>query len=393
MHKKNNKFLQFLIIVFMMIVTISSGCQTNSTNTIETSFPAATSTSSLTTPNNPTSYSGDFIKIAWFYKPPMTEQYALIAKDFDVVILTNHDEQERDLIRAAGLSAPIYQYLLLAEIQDPGSCQEIPNGNQVANRPGDFCEISIDHPDWFLLDKFGQRVDNGDGYYYMDPGEPGFRAFWLERAREIQIEYKWDGIFLDNVEASLLKYKQMFIGLEKYPDDTSLVTAVEEFLKYLDKNYFTPENRPVIANIISLNDPQIWYRYLHYMDGAMLENFAVDWHGYFSRNDWEEQMSLISTTQELGKTALLVSQGTQDDLQKENFSFASYLLIANGQTSFRYTHHSAYNQIWWYPDYEIDLGNPLSPMRKEDEAWTRDFENGQVIVNPSKHTGKIVIMP
>jgi Hypothetical glycosyl hydrolase family 15 len=389
----NNKKILFSTIVLAAVLVATSSCQNNYTNKTEATTPAlaiSTPTASIT----PIPVTDDFIKLAWFYKPPTEDLYNVIAKDFDVFILTNHDEPEREKIRAAGLDTPIYQYLLLSEIQDPGSCQEIPYGNQVANRPGDFCEISQDHPDWFLLDQSGQRVQNGKGFYYMDPGQPGFRAFWLERAREIQITYKWDGLFLDNVEASLLKYEQMSVNLAKYPDDASLVMAVEEFLKYLDTNYFTPENRPVMGNIISLNDPQVWYRYLQYMDGAMLENFGVDWYDYFSRDEWEQQMSLIATSQEMKKTALLVSQGTQDDLQRQEFSFASYLLLSDSQASFRYTHHSAYDKVWWYKDYEIDLGKPLGVMHKEgEEWWTRSFEHGLVKVNPSNHTSAIIVTP
>jgi hypothetical protein len=385
-----------LIIVLLLVQIIGMGCQSNNILPMPTEVIVPTPTpfaATATATSAPVPFDSNLIKIAWFYKPPAEELYAMVSRNFKFFILTNHDEPEREKMRAAGLTAPIYQYLLLAEIQDPGSCTEIPWGNQVANRPGDFCDISINHPDWFLLDESGQRIHYEGDFYCMDPGNPGFRAFWLERAREIQTEYKWDGLFIDNVEASLLKYKDMSVRPEKYANDSSFELAVDEFLKYLNDNYFAPENRPVIANIIYANDPQVWYRYLQYLDGAMLENFAVDWQGYFSREDWEKQMSLISTTQDMGKTALLVSQGAQDDISRQEFSFASYLLIANGQSSFRYANHSAYTEVWWYSNYEVDLGAPLGNMRQEAGQWVRDFEHGQVIVNPSNHTAEIVVKP
>jgi hypothetical protein len=385
---------QVTILFFALIITSCQGSHSSS-------IAAETATPTMQVyidsfPSTPApSFSDDLIKIAWFYKPPKEELYPAIAKNFDLFILTHHDEPEREKMRAAGVTAPIYQYLLLAEIQDPGSCTATPWGNQVAYRPGDFCKISKNHPDWFLLDKSGQRLHYEGDFYFMDPGHPGFRAFWLERAREIQIEHKWDGLFLDNVEASSLKYKNMLVRLEKYADDASLVLAIEGFLKYLNDNYFAPENRTVFANILYVNDPQVWYRYLQYMDGAMLENFAVGWqgNGYLSLKEWEQEMSLISTTQDMGKFALLVAQGEENDLPREEFSFASYLLIADGRSSFRYTHHSAYNEVWWYSNYEVRLGKPLGAMRQEAGIWLRDFEHGQVTVNPSNHTAEIIFQP
>jgi hypothetical protein len=381
------------MLTLLLISIFFTGCQAGvSTPTIK-GPPNAISTELPI--NDPIIYpaDADFIQIAWFYKPPPEEFYSLVSNKFDVFILTNHDEAEREQMRAAGLNAPIYQYLLLAEIQDPGSCTEMPNGDQVANLPGDFCRISSEHPEWFLLDKVGQRITNGSDYYYMDPAQEGFRAFWLERARQTQTNYKWDGLFLDNVEASLSKYQQKLISPMNYPDDASLQAAVEGFLAYLDQNYFTPENRPAIANIISTRDAQAFFRYLDYLDGAMLENFAVDWNSYYSAKEWEEQLLLISKIQSIKKSALLVAQGAKDDLQKQQFAFASYLLVTDGNTSFRYADGDDYRTPWWYANYEIDLGKPLGVYYSKDGIWMRDFEHGRVTVNPSDHTGEITVQP
>ena len=377
------------ILILVLISMFFAGCQAGITPPTQQAPLTATETS------DPIIYpvDADFIQIAWFYKPPSKEYYSLVSNKFDVFILTNHDEIEREQMRAAGLNAPVYQYLLLAEIQDPGSCTEIPNGDQVANLPGDFCWISTEHPEWFLLDQFGQRITNGNDYYYMDPGQEGFRAFWLERARQTQTLYKWDGLFLDNVEASLSKYQQKLAIPIQYPDDASLQVAVEGFLSYLDQNYFTPENRPVTANIVSTRDPQVFLRYLQYLDGAMLENFAVDWENYYSTSEWEEQINLISKIQSMKKSALLVAQGAKDDLQKQQFAFASYLLLTDGNTSFRYADGNDYREPWWYTNYEIDLGRPLGLLYSQNGIWMRNFEHGLVTVNPSNHTGEITIQP
>jgi hypothetical protein len=325
---------------------------------------------------------GKVPQFAWFYKPPDESVWPLLPERYDFFILTHHDEPERDQIKQLGVTRPFYRYLLLAEIQDPGSCTEEPwGGNQVAIEAGDFCTISSEHPDWFLTDARGERLKNGDDYYYMDPGNAGYRAFWLERARKVQAEYGWDGLFLDNLEASRSKFEKLG-GPAQYPDDAAYQQAVTGFLDYLDENYFKPDHIPVVGNIVSVRDPQVWLRYIGRIDGAMLENFATGWHGQITPAEWQEQFDMVRAAQVDGKTILLVAQGDENDLRRQQFAFASYLLLADGRTIFRYAHHSAYRESWWYDDYSLDLGQPLGPARQDGLLWKRDFERGQVSVNP-----------
>jgi hypothetical protein len=89
----------------------------------------------------------------------------------------------------------------------------------------------------------------------------------------------------------------------------------------------------------------------------------------------------------------LVAQGAKDDLQKQQFAFASYLLLTDGNTSFRYADGNNYREPWWYTNYEIDLGRPLGLLYSQDGVWIRNFEHGLVTVNPSNHTGEITIQP
>ena len=99
----------------------------------------------------------------------------------------------------------IPEYFRSDGIQNPGSCTANPVNNQVAYKPGDFCSISTNHPDWFLLDQYGQRitVTSGGDYYRMDPANAGWREFFAARVMESQNQYGWSALFLDNVEAGL----------------------------------------------------------------------------------------------------------------------------------------------------------------------------------------------
>jgi hypothetical protein len=317
----------------------------------------------------------------------------LVARHADLFILTYKDEAERNEFKAKGIATPFSQYLLFTEIHDPGNCDEDSTGNQVAFKAGDFCMIDQQHPDWFLLDQNGNRIGDEDTYF-MDPGNEGFRAFWLERARELQETHGWENIFLDNVEASRAKMVRDDEPLARYPDDASYQQAVEGFLAYIRQNYFEPRGKAMYANIVSVDEYDAWVSYLEYLDGVMIESFATDWdEGYPSRKDWEDQMQRTQSALAQGKTMILVAQGEQDDLDLQNFAFASYLLIADGNTYFRYAHSDSYREYWLYENYEYDLGAPVGERYKYRGGWRRDFEKGYVIVKPQSKEAEIILAP
>jgi hypothetical protein len=383
----------FLIVVLL----IMTGGIVSSCNPVEQAPPTVTpmAQSQQAIPSTPeSSAAAEIIQLAWFYKPPGEGLLERTAQNFDFFILTYKDEEERDELKAGGVTAPFSQYLLFLVISDPQGCDKNPSGNQVAYKAGDFCEISELHPDWFLLDNHGNRIVSSKNTYYMDPGNEEFRAFWLQRARELQETYGWDNIFLDNVEASRVKMINQSGSVAKYPDDVSYQKAVEGFLAYIRENYFGPRGKPIYGNIVSMDDDRVWDRYLQYMDGAMVESFATKWSdGYRSHDEWEEQMTQVHSALAQGKTMILVAQGAEEDTELQNFAFASYLLIANGNAVFRYTHSEAYRELWLYDNYNLELGAPLGLRYKDKGGWRRDFTNGYVTVNPRNHKAEIVLTP
>ncbi len=330
------------------------------------------------------------VRLAWFYKPPADGNLQLIASNFSTYIMTKGNESARDQLLFLGAPRPVWEYLRFEAIMDPGSCSAMPWKNQVAYLAGDFCTISSQHPDWFLLTTGGSRITHMTGstkFILMDPGNAGWRAFFLERVSQIlAADPVWDGVFLDNVEATNAFHINAGEILAAYPDNASFQAAVQGFLQYLRVNYFQPHNKQLLANLISRTDDSQFTSYLTYLDGVMHEGWAIDdpnrWR---SASTWEKHMALAEQTQALGKSIILVSHGAQTDLELQKFAYASYLLIMNEKASFRYGMDTAYNQAWLFDTYKIDLGSPLGRRYQRGTAWKRDFSNGFVSVDPNSH--------
>jgi hypothetical protein len=323
--------------------------------------------------------------LAWFYKPPQLGSLQDLASDYDFFIFTQNDENEIDELSRLGSNGLVLQYFRVNDIQNIGDCSKRPFQNQVAYHPGDFCNIIENHDEWFLHDPFNRLIES-DQYYLMDSGNRDWQEFFVTRVKESQSWPGWDGIFLDNVEASFSKRQRVNGMPSEYADEEAYIASIESFLHYFYANFAYPNQKPVYANIIEMRNPEIWFRYLDYLDGAMIEAFAVDWtDGYLDQSEWEMQLKIAEITQSLGKGIILVAQGDRNDLHRQNFSMASYLLINNGNAYFRFSNDRSYDEIWVYDIYEMELGLPINSRYYQDGKWIRDFENGRVWVNPENH--------
>lgn len=394
---KKNAILK--LVIFFIFSTLLYSCQGQAENPEANSTKNITPTSTTAksqTPEAISSKTKNFIQLAWFYKPPIGGQINLLADNFDFFILTHKDEETRDQLKSMGADDPILQYLLFAEIRQPDTCDSDNYGNQIAYKNGDFCLIRNQHPDWFLMDKAGNPIHNNNRMYYMDPGNPEYRIFWFQRMIEMQTEFGWEGIFIDNIEASLAKFDRMGSTPAKYPDDASYKSAVNGFILFVKESIQQTNKIPLMGNIVSTRDDEVWLQYIENLDGAMIESFAVDWsNGYKSAANWERQMEEIEKALVQNKFLILVSQSEQyDDIRREQFALASYLLVSKREsTAFRYVNSEDYQEIWLYENLSLDPGLPLGPRYHDGFAWRRDFTNGYVLVNPWTHSSQLNFSP
>ena len=124
----------------------------------------------------------------------------------------------------------------------------------------------------------------------------------------------------------------------------------------------------------------------------MEEGCIVGWNDeYRSTRRWEAQLERIERTEALGKLFICVAQGRQEATTRQEFAFASYLLVADGLTAFRYTKATHYHEFWAYPSYELDLGAPLDERYRAGTGWRRDFAHGSVFVDPQTYTAAITV--
>ncbi|HEX2622144.1 MAG TPA: putative glycoside hydrolase, partial [Phototrophicaceae bacterium] len=348
----------------------------------------------------------DPIQLAFFYNPPDGTGAGTMANNFDTYVYTRNFESAVDDLVNRG-EYPVLQYLKFDDIHDPCfqakkaqgtacSCSQSPNNNNVGWNKTDVCTIRDEHPDWFLRDKDGKLIYYED-HVMMDPGNQGWRDFWLARVKISQPEAKWSGVFIDNLATDFgAHHADTDIVLQKYTDD-QYRAAVTGFHKFVYENYFQPNNKRYLGNIaVYWKEDQVWYDYAQYMDGGQDEFWALTRDGYYSYKSWKAQFQRWEETINTDNRAILVTQGSKGNNTRQLFGLASYLLLAGPKVYYRYASDEYYGQPWMYDNYKSPLGNPTGPYfinknSNNQSVYIRKFENGKVKVTPAAHKAKIKV--
>lgn len=397
-------YVFFMAVTLALVVIIANAQETdpsiNLTTTVQSNTQVSLSWQQLAT--------GSFespVNLTWFYIPPEDEsKLPTISDNFDHFVLTKNFEDDRDYLQNEGYT--VLQYTKFDAIDDPCfqalkptgttcNCGSNPLNNQVAWEPNDVCYIRDNHPDWFLRDALGNIMYASQGNkdeVIMDPGNQGWRDFWLNRLIPEQ-EAGWDGIFIDNMATTFTRHGAAPTDLQKYTTQ-QWREAVTGFLKYAHDNYFAAANKDMFANLsVYWKEDDTYYQFLQYLDGTMDEHWAVPGNdtSTYSELSWEDRLLRVQQTLSLGKQMMLVSRGERWNGARQRFALASYLLIAEDDAYFRYSRQSDYRSIWLYDNYDVALGNPLGSYYQDGNTWRRDFDNGQVSVTPSTNNASITV--
>ncbi len=117
-------------------------------------------------------------------------------------------------------------------------------------------QLFFTHPDWFMVDQFGQRQALNKHYLWLSPTHPQVTPYLLQVCREIYQRYKVDGLHLDYVRypapsysydsASLLAYRTETGGEPEHDDDAWRLwrrSAISKFIAalYEDMRLHRPE--------------------------------------------------------------------------------------------------------------------------------------------------------
>lgn len=243
------------------------------------------------------------------------------------------------------------------------------------------------HQDWFLYDTDGKKMSWWPGTYLLNVSDSAptrngqrlnsYMATFV--TDEILSTGYWDGIFYDNSWDNITYFAG---GNIDYNRDGALDGNIDvQWRNGLSKIYTITRQKNPGAIILGNNINTI---YLEELNGKLLENFSQQsWSAVMNtlkvlaKDHADPQVSLINNN--------TANTGIQN-YQSMRYGLTSALL-ENVYYSYDFG-DTAHNQLWWYDEYDSDLGNPIGDAYSQqgfttyqEDVWRRDFEHGTSIVN------------
>jgi hypothetical protein len=200
----------------------------------------------------------------------------------------------------------------------------------------------------------------------------------------------WDGVFYDNAWKDVKWLTGDYVDLNKDgQQDSDVDFHWREGTRaiYRETRALTNNKYVIVGNATS-------DAYKNDLNGIMLENFPS--------SGWEDTMRVYNSNQNgtmeprinIINTNVGNNGNISSDFKKFRYGLASTLLI-NGYYSFDFGDRS-HNETWWYDEYDIELGKPLTPAVSLTSApqfksgiWRREYENGIALVNSGSESQNI----
>ncbi len=200
-------------------------------------------------------------------------------------------------------------------------------------------------------------------------------------------KYNYDGLYIDSASHLL---KKSWLDNGKLPwdyDPLEWRLARYASLKFI-KSYL-PDKIVIFNGLHSGNGAD---SSLAVTDGGMWEDFAYDitTGDYKGFVNWGKAIKCMEENRDSSNLVLVVKKpGLINNIQARIFSVASYLLIENQNTVLSLSDYAYNTSLQYYPEFDIDLRDAAGDfVERNDSLYSREFENGLVIVNPSSALSK-----
>jgi len=225
----------------------------------------------------------------------------------------------------------------------------------------------------YLHDSEGERCafgwaseEWGHGEIYaMDPRNEDWASLVVRFYETVLAQPTHDGVIVDMV------VERQYWGRDAITDEEWTDATKAIYRRISDLN---ADGKLVIFNagarLSDIDD------YSDYFDGYLMENFM----GSQLKTTFSEGREALN-----GDKIVIYGVDTDDtgvvDMKKMRLGLTLSLLGDNTYFTYDFGPRD-HGQAWWYPEYDVDLGEPLGEYYELDGAYWREYERGFVVAAP-----------
>lgn len=339
--------------------------------------------------------------IAPYYSwaPESQRDWVYYAREFDAIIAPWQD------IKALRTHRPdlknVVYYNLVYSYRSPS--QSAWSGNDIFGH----WYANANHPDWFLLNIFGNRQQFGSYLFLMDIGNPVASA-WAAQNLQRYMAFADPGVDVIHFDSFIDFFFSSF-HLQKYPTPASRMAAMTKHLRNM-RAALQERNIEFIINAAGAaytrDQPHTYFMRQGMLDGMLVEQVFTHIFllpsGSLPFYIWEAQLNtLIENRPRL--RVVYAGYGVSNPVEgrrQKIYALASFMLCADDNIYLyldKHYHEGTPNdrQRSWRPDadFDVPLGQPVGSVqvfyRSSDYLgglYYREFQNGFVLVNPTGNT-------
>jgi len=259
------------------------------------------------------------------------------------------------------------------------------------------------HPDWFLLNIFGNRQQFGTSLYLMDFGNP-VTSNWAAQNLDLYMRYSDSGRDIVHFDSFIDVFSLGFL-LQKYPTPASRMAAMHKHLRNM-RRVLADRNVSFIVNAAEApytrDQPHTYFMRQGLLDGMLVEQAFTRIYssppGFVPFYLWERQLNTLIENRP--RPRVVYSGYTVRDpvegRRQKIYALASFFLCVDDNIYLYLDKHyydaPPYGQRSWRPDadFDVPLGRPTGDVqvffRSSDYSgglYYRPFQNGFVLVNPT----------
>jgi len=310
-----------------------------------------------------------------WYLPTMSLEEAKTLVNYDLVIIDPecifNDQASLDWLKQRNPKMKLLCYFNPAEWFDP----------MFSDKPWGITMVDSlrQHPQWWLRDTLQKRISFWQGMYTMNctwdcpkySGENYIQFISRHFIQDILQQYSFNGVLVDNLwdQVNWLGshgFNQAGIdrnGDQESDDSITLNTVWKRGMEYCLKQLrsFEGKNFLIIGNPANLNYATC--------DGKMFENFPDI---YADESDKKYEGWYHNLNYANSMTGPCIFNARPDNYF---FTLCSSVLLDN--TYFSDRQNTAYDS-----KYQLLLGKPLGSANRFTSGYKREFENGEVFVDP-----------
>jgi hypothetical protein len=260
------------------------------------------------------------------------------------------------------------------------------------------------HPDWILRDARKSKLYipwecnpkvHACPQYAADFSNPGFRQWWVDKARASLARGRYKGLWIDDVNFDWRVSDGDGTPANPIDPRTGHPMIINDWRRYFAE--FLEKVRRDLPEIEIVTN-SIWYaggpardldtyvqRQIAASDIITIEHGVNDRRLTGGNGKWSLKalLAYIDRVNRAGKGALIggLGEGDPNDLAAVEYAVACYFLTSNGNNAVGDFGKAVAPENWW-PGFDLNLGAALAYRFTWKGLLRRDFTGGMVLVNP-----------